>query len=175
VYDIWWVFGTEVMVTVATSLDVPIKLLWPKSVRFSSDRGFTMLGLGDIIIPGAFIALCLRFDYYHYRSSTSAPTTPGRGFGKPYFYASLMAYVAGLSVCIGVMHAFGAAQPALLYLSPASILSFLITAALRGELKEAWAWTDGPLKADGGGSAVADPGDHGKESHEVEPLKESGS
>jgi len=29
-YDIFWVFGTDVMVTVAKSFDAPIKLLWPK-------------------------------------------------------------------------------------------------------------------------------------------------
>lgn len=28
--------------------------------------------------------------------------------------------------------------------SPACILSFLITAGLRGELREAWSWSDGP-------------------------------
>ncbi|KAJ3521063.1 hypothetical protein NMY22_g12466 [Coprinellus aureogranulatus] len=63
VYDIWWVFGTEVMVQVATKLDLPIKILWPKSLLFSSARGFTMLGLGDIVIPGTFVALALRYDY----------------------------------------------------------------------------------------------------------------
>ena len=47
------------MVKVATTLDVPIKLLWPKSLIFSDSRGFTMLGLGDVVIPGTFIALAL--------------------------------------------------------------------------------------------------------------------
>jgi minor histocompatibility antigen H13 len=28
-YDIFWVYGTDVMVTVAKSLDIPIKLLFP--------------------------------------------------------------------------------------------------------------------------------------------------
>lgn len=31
VYDIFWVFGTPVMVTVAKSLDAPIKLLFPRA------------------------------------------------------------------------------------------------------------------------------------------------
>jgi minor histocompatibility antigen H13 len=30
VYDIFWVFGTDVMVTVATSFEAPIKLKVPK-------------------------------------------------------------------------------------------------------------------------------------------------
>lgn len=128
-YDIWWVFGTEVvsevlsmylltshlhnfqMVHVATSLDIPIKLLWPKSMSFSDERGFTMLGLGDIVIPGTFIALALRYDYH--RHSTSSPTRP---FAKPYFWAALTAYIVGLVTTMAVMHFFGKAQPALLYL-----------------------------------------------------------
>jgi minor histocompatibility antigen H13 len=39
------------------------------------------------------------------------------------------------------MHTFNAAQPALLYLSPACILSALITAAVRGEIKELFAYS----------------------------------
>lgn len=141
-YDIWWVFGTEVvscsflrwfvlmpcqMVKVATSLDIPIKLLWPKSMMFSSARGFTMLGLGDVVIPGTFVALALRFDYYHFIHAS-----PKRPFVKPYFSAALTAYVAGLATTMAVMHIFGAAQPALLYLrwvasisSPTFVLNYL--------------------------------------------------
>ncbi|KAJ6593886.1 peptidase A22B, signal peptide peptidase, partial [Mycena capillaripes] len=135
-YDVWWVFGTEVMVKVATSLDVPIKLLWPKSVVFATERGFTMLGLGDVVVPGIFIALALRYD--HQRAGAPAHS----GFAKPYFYAALAAYVAGLVVTMGVMHTFGKAQPALLYLSPACIVSFGLTGVLRGELGTAWGWSD---------------------------------
>ncbi|KAF8210259.1 peptidase A22B, signal peptide peptidase [Mycena galopus ATCC 62051] len=135
-YDVWWVFGTEVMVKVATSLDVPIKLLWPKSLRFASERGFTMLGLGDVVVPGIFIALALRYD--HHRAGAPRHSR----FRKPYFYAGLVAYVLGLVVTMGVMHIFGKAQPALLYLSPACILSFGLTGALKGDLAAAWAWSD---------------------------------
>ncbi|THH08394.1 hypothetical protein EW146_g9008 [Bondarzewia mesenterica] len=141
VYDIWWVFGTEVMVKVATNLDVPIKLLWPKSVAFSTDRGFTMLGLGDVVIPGIFVALALRYDYDRYSRSS------GRSFTKPYFYATLAAYIAGLSTTMAVMHIFRAAQPALLYLSPACIMAFILTATVRGELTHAWKWSDSPAQS----------------------------
>ncbi|KDR75927.1 hypothetical protein GALMADRAFT_68490 [Galerina marginata CBS 339.88] len=132
VYDVWWVFGTNVMVKVATTLDVPIKLLWPKSVAFGGARGYTMLGLGDVVIPGTFVALALRYDWHR----------GGSAGGKPYFYASLGAYVAGLVATMVVMHVFGAAQPALLYLSPACILSFVGTAVVRGELVAAWRFSD---------------------------------
>jgi minor histocompatibility antigen H13 len=48
------------MVTVATKLDVPIKLIFTGTGRSS------MLGLGDIVVPGIFIALALRFDLWRY-------------------------------------------------------------------------------------------------------------
>ena len=99
------------MVKVATTLDVPIKLLWPKSVLFATERGFTMLGLGDIVIPGMFVATALRYDYH--RTARQSSTGPVK---KTYFYAALGAYVAGLVTTMSVMHFFQKAQPALLYL-----------------------------------------------------------
>jgi minor histocompatibility antigen H13 len=96
------------MVKVATNLDVPIKILWPKSaVLDPASRGYTMLGLGDIVIPGTFIALALRFDAARGRL---------REGSAPYFRAALTAYVLGLATTMAVMHIFRAAQPALLYL-----------------------------------------------------------
>lgn len=62
-------------------------------------------------------------------------------FPKPYFTACAIAYVVGLATTMLVMHMFHAAQPALLYLSPACILSALVTAAVRGELKDLFAYT----------------------------------
>ncbi|KAI1263748.1 signal peptide peptidase-domain-containing protein [Xylariaceae sp. FL1019] len=59
-YDIVMVFYTPYMVTVATKIDAPIKLVFEGPTRAS------MLGLGDIVVPGMFIALCLRFDLYMY-------------------------------------------------------------------------------------------------------------
>ncbi|KAJ3570962.1 hypothetical protein NP233_g4061 [Leucocoprinus birnbaumii] len=146
-YDIWWVFGTDVMVKVATSIDAPIKLLWPKSLSLAGETGYTMLGLGDIVIPGTFVALALRYD--HYRHTKGSQTTSGNvvKFSKPYFHAALIAYAMGLVMTMTVMHVFHAAQPALLYLSPACVLSFAFTALRRGELKEAWNWNDGQEEA----------------------------
>ncbi|KAF9531605.1 signal peptide peptidase-domain-containing protein [Crepidotus variabilis] len=131
-YDIWWVFGTEVMVKVATTLDVPIKLLWPKSILLGSGRGYTMLGLGDVVIPGTFIGLALRYDLHR----------RGAGGGRPYFYSTLCGYILGLGTTMWVMHVLEKAQPALLYLSPACILSFVVAGIAHGELGEAWKWQD---------------------------------
>lgn len=64
VYDIFWVFGTGVMVFVATNFEAPVKVVFPRDFLtngfFSKDVG--MLGLGDIVIPGIFLAILLRFD-----------------------------------------------------------------------------------------------------------------
>lgn len=54
-------------VSVAKSFDAPIKLLFPRGV--SPETGapqFSMLGLGDIVIPGIFVALLLRHDAVHH-------------------------------------------------------------------------------------------------------------
>eukprot|EP00250_Pteridium_aquilinum_P001277 c11489_g1_i1 orf=121-1170(+) len=119
-YDIFWVFFTPVMVNVAKSFDAPIKLLFPTA---SPQRPYSMLGLGDIVIPGIFVALALRFD-------------ASRGKGSHYFKSAFAGYVAGLGVTIIVMNWFQAAQPALLYIVPA-VLGFLGThCAVNGEIKE---------------------------------------
>lgn len=83
-YDIYFVFFTPMMVTVATKLEVPIKLLFPRPDGcvmpigapegseamleylecLSKKRTMAMLGLGDIVIPGMMLAFALRFDLY---------------------------------------------------------------------------------------------------------------
>lgn len=60
-YDIFFVFGTDVMLTVAKGIDAPIKLIFPKDYSGEEPK-YSLLGLGDIIIPGIFVSLCLRFD-----------------------------------------------------------------------------------------------------------------
>lgn len=48
------------MITVAKTIDAPIKLV------FEGPSGASLLGLGDIVIPGIFICLALRFDLWQY-------------------------------------------------------------------------------------------------------------
>ncbi|MFQ6663216.1 hypothetical protein Gotur_030820 [Gossypium turneri] len=108
VYDIFWVFFTPVMVSVAKSFDAPIKLLFPTA---DTARPFSMLGLGDIVIPGIFVALALRFDV-------------SRGKGSQYFKSAFLGYTVGVVLTIVVMNWFQAAQPALLYIVPA-VIGFL--------------------------------------------------
>ncbi|KAL1021186.1 hypothetical protein UPYG_G00009910 [Umbra pygmaea] len=126
VYDVFWVFGTNVMVTVAKSFEAPIKLVFPQDLleQGLGASQFAMLGLGDIVIPGIFIALLLRFDV-----SLKKDT-------RTYFYTSFLAYIFGLGLTIWVMHTFKHAQPALLYLVPACIGFPVVVALLKGELTE---------------------------------------
>lgn len=168
IYDIVMVFYTPLMVTVATTLDVPIKLVLPGPRRGS------MLGLGDIVLPGIMIALALRFDLYlHYlhkgSNSTSkalpsykTPTTSQTGdlfwtgdapslrpaaladsaFRKTYFHASLVGYVIGMLVTLMVLNVWNHAQPALLYLVPGVLGALWGTALIRGELGVMWRFTE---------------------------------
>ncbi|MCJ1284837.1 hypothetical protein MMC26_004174 [Xylographa opegraphella] len=66
-YDIYFVFYTPLMITVATKLDIPVKLLFPRPAGVNDDpnkKSLSMLGLGDVVLPGIMISLALRFDLY---------------------------------------------------------------------------------------------------------------
>ncbi|MCJ1421704.1 hypothetical protein MMC32_008070 [Xylographa parallela] len=66
-YDIYFVFFTPLMITVATKLDIPVKLLFPRPPGVNDDpnkKSLSMLGLGDVVLPGIMIGLALRFDLY---------------------------------------------------------------------------------------------------------------
>jgi minor histocompatibility antigen H13 len=175
-YDIYFVFFTPMMVTVATKLDIPIKLLFPRPPSpAEAEKGISslaMLGLGDIVIPGMMVALALRFDLYLYylrrskrdgdkvEKPTYAPVTGGWGerfwvgrsaagsdlqakaFPKTYFKAGLVGYASGMVVTLLVMQIAEHAQPALLYLVPGVLTSLWGTAALKGDLKLMWDFTE---------------------------------
>eukprot|EP00835_Amoeboradix_gromovi_P005769 NODE_581_length_6441_cov_0.484390.p2 type:complete len:327 gc:universal NODE_581_length_6441_cov_0.484390:3940-4920(+) len=96
IYDIFWVFGTDVMVSVATKVDGPIKLQFPRKILEDGTWKFAMLGLGDIVIPGVFIAMCKFFDNVKKTNR--------------YFLTGMFAYVLGLGTTIFVMHTYKQAQ-----------------------------------------------------------------
>lgn len=199
-YDIYFVFFTPMMVTVATKLDIPIKLLFPRPATPGADPSkpaLSMLGLGDVVLPGIMIGLALRFDLYlfYLRKQTRGPpvtvnnseendttdtstkdTKPtervvkpqwrpatggwgerlwlgsagtseggneeGGAFPKTYFHASLSGYILGMLCTLGVMHVFGHAQPALLYLVPGVLGSLWGTALIKGDIKTIWTYTE---------------------------------
>ena len=96
-YDVFWVFCTPVMVSVAKNFDAPIKLLFPKSLEQTE---FSMLGLGDIVIPGIMVAILLRYDLANNNGKVK------------YFTSGFVGYVIGIASTIVVMNVFKAAQPA---------------------------------------------------------------
>ena len=176
-YDIYFVFFTPMMITVATKLDIPIKLLFPRPPTPAETEngvtGLSILGLGDVVIPGMMIALALRFDLYlHYlrrsktvegklEKATYVPVTGGWGerfwvgratagpdlqakaFPKTYFKAGLTGYTLGMIVTLLVMQFTEHGQPALLYLVPGVLISLWGTAALRGDLDQMWNYSEG--------------------------------
>ncbi len=106
----------------AKNFDGPIKLLFPRALDAATGkRLFSMLGLGDIVIPGIFVALMLRMDV-------------GNNFAHNYFRSAFGGYVLGLATTIVVMNVFNAAQPALLYIVPAILGSVALHAWSKGKL-----------------------------------------
>lgn len=137
-YDIFWVFGTDVMVTVATSFDAPVKLLFPRALATATEKAkFSMLGLGDIVIPGIFIAMLLRYDAHR-----AGVTTNTLAFPKPFFHANMIGYFLGLVATVVVMYFFNAAQPALLYLVPACLGVSSITALYYKDFWGMWNFSE---------------------------------
>lgn len=164
------VFCTPVMVSVAKNFEAPIKLLFPRtSLRAAYAAGaapqFAMLGLGDIVLPGLFVALCLRYD-------------AERRFKSAYFQVVFWAYCGGVAATILVMNVFKAAQPALLYIVPATLGAAAGAAALRGELRAVWDWEEAPPEGgseDGGeGSEDKTGGGSGKAAAAVKKAAAGG-
>eukprot|EP00762_Andalucia_godoyi_P001180 ANDGO_02117.mRNA.1 Signal peptide peptidase 2 len=165
VYDVFWVFGTPVMVSVATQFDAPIKLVIPRA-----SGGFSMLGLGDIVLPGVLCALMLRFD--HARLQPSRKTAGVLGSQHVYFNTIVLFYIVGLATTIAVMHLFQAAQPALLYLVPACTGSVALLAIIRGEWKQLMAYSESSEQgSDAAAAAVSSP----KSDSSSTPIAAAGS
>ena len=155
-YDIFFVFGTDVMLTVAKSIDAPIKLLFPTD--WSEDPAkFSLLGLGDIVIPGIFMAMCLRYDILRSLNVKAVNTLADQGQAdevvtklrkaavrapRPYFYGCVIGYIIAIIMTVVVMIVFDHGQPALLYLVPACLGSVLINALRLGELSKIWEFTE---------------------------------
>jgi minor histocompatibility antigen H13 len=112
-YDIFWVFKTDVMVTVAKSVDGPIMLKFPINI---AENKYSMLGLGDMIIPGAFISILFKFDVDNYFQLH--PHASHQQVRAPFMWYNLAFYLLGILVTYVFMVVFNHAQPALLYLVP---------------------------------------------------------
>jgi signal peptide peptidase-like protein 3 len=171
VYDMFWVFfssyvfSSNVMMKVATrtaenpvgalvrrfniptynggnapKLSLPGKLVFPS---MHTSGHFSMLGLGDIVMPGLLLCFVMRYDTKR-RSScchvaeTGLPPPTSYVQRIKYFHCSLIGYFLGLLTATVSSEVFNAAQPALLYLVPFTLLPLFVMAYLRGDLRRMW-------------------------------------
>ena len=130
IYDIFWVFKTDVMITVAKSVDGPILLKFPVDLAISK---FSMLGLGDMIVPGAFVSLILKYDIDTYL--TKFKTKISSDIKTPFFWTQIIFYFLSILITYIFMFVFNHPQPALLYLVPGATIAFLIPAFLQADYK----------------------------------------
>ncbi|GAB2271718.1 Signal peptide peptidase-like 4 [Dionaea muscipula] len=90
--------------------------------------GFSIIGFGDIILPGLLLVFSLRYDWLANRKLRGG-----------YFIWAMSAYGLGLLttyVALNMMDGHG--QPALLYIVPFTLGTFTILGHWRGELKHLW-------------------------------------
>ncbi|KAI1891750.1 hypothetical protein AGOR_G00146980 [Albula goreensis] len=143
VYDVFFVFitpyftshGESIMVEVAagpsdssTQEKLPMVLKVPRlnsSPLALCDRPFSLLGFGDILVPGLLVAYCHRFDIVMHSS-------------RIYFVACTIAYGIGLLITFVALALMKKGQPALLYLVPCTLLTSLALALWRRELPMFW-------------------------------------
>ncbi|KAM9323110.1 signal peptide peptidase-like 2 [Pholidichthys leucotaenia] len=144
VYDVFFVFitpfftesGESIMVEVAagpsnstTSEKLPMVLKVPRlnssPVALCNQPIFSLLGFGDILVPGLLVAYCHRFDILTQSS-------------RIYFMACTIGYGVGLLITFVALAMTQMGQPALLYLVPCTLLTSLTVALCRNELSQFW-------------------------------------
>lgn len=116
----------------APSEKLPVVMRVPRFSAWAQNlcgMQFSILGYGDIIVPGLLVAYCSRFDVWI------------NSKWKIYFVSCCIAYLLGMITTFAVMLLSGMGQPALLYLVPFTLITSAIVAGCRGEMKQFWAGT----------------------------------
>ncbi|KAJ1457771.1 signal peptide peptidase-domain-containing protein [Pelagophyceae sp. CCMP2097] len=111
-YDIFFVFGSDIMVTVARTIDAPVKLVAPNAPGALNAQA--ILGLGDVAIPALLVGFLARYGAM-------------RG-DAIWLRNGVAAYAVGLSAAFYANEFIRSGQPALLYLVPAIVGSGVATA-----------------------------------------------
>lgn len=136
-YDIFWVFVSKklfhesVMIVVARGDKsgedgIPMLLKIPR--MFDPWGGYSIIGFGDILLPGLLVAFSLRYDWLAKKSLRAG-----------YFLWAMIAYGLGLLVTYVALNLMdGHGQPALLYIVPFTLGTFLMLGMKRGDLKVLW-------------------------------------
>ena len=112
VYDIVMVFKSDLMITVAKNLDAPIRLILPNGDKKS------ILGLGDIVIPGILVAFCLKYDIDMALELMNKEKSKEFKSSFTFYWTALLGYTLGMISTFASMLLMDHAQPALLYLVP---------------------------------------------------------
>jgi len=112
---------------------MPILFMLP---RFGWVGGYTMLGLGDVVLPGLLVCFALRFDLATKKAVFSCRRIS-------YYVLLCIGYATGLmlTVLANVYHITingVEGQPALLYLVPCTIIPLSILSYCRGEFSDMW-------------------------------------
>jgi len=127
IYDIIFVFGSHIMLFIAQNVNFPIKLIYPNLLK-SQNSKFSFLGLADIMLPGIFIAFCLRLDIKLKNTN--------------YFLRAIFGYIIGYFISIFIGIYFKKALPALIFLIPGTILEVLYAAYKKNQLKILFSYDD---------------------------------
>ena len=110
---------------------MPTKLLFPRD-SLEAAFNFSLLGMGDILIPGLLVGLLLRFD--------TKKKSDGKEDEQSYFNSSLAAYGMGLVASFLASYLTGEGQPALLYLVPLTVGSAVLVGLRKQELRDLWSF-----------------------------------
>ncbi|XP_077225682.1 signal peptide peptidase-like 4 [Tasmannia lanceolata] len=136
-YDIFWVFVStslfheSVMIVVARGDrsgedGIPMLLKIPR--MFDPWGGYSIIGFGDILLPGLLIAFSLRYDW-----------AAKKNLRAGYFLWSIIAYGSGLLITYVALNLMdGHGQPALLYIVPFTLGTIFTLGKKRGELHNLW-------------------------------------
>merc|ERR550539_1984638 len=106
--------------------------------------GSSLLGLGDIVLPGLLLSFAARYDAakklvsasHSPRSRRVAQSTCRTTWG--YFVPSVIAYGIGLAMANVAVYVMRMGQPALLYLVPCCLGTIVYLGWKRGELSDLW-------------------------------------
>ncbi|KAL0643994.1 hypothetical protein Bca4012_042284 [Brassica carinata] len=136
-YDIFWVFVSKklfhesVMIVVARGDKsgedgIPMLLKIPR--MFDPWGGYSIIGFGDILLPGLLIAFALRYDWLANKTLRTG-----------YFIWAMVAYGLGLLITYVALNLMdGHGQPALLYIVPFTLGTMLTLARKRDDLWILW-------------------------------------
>jgi len=125
----------SVMVYVATGggskEKIPFLFLVPhfvtsKLTDLCRSQQYSMLGYGDIIIPGFTGGYCSYFDLLNSHAHLY------------YYWTFLISYGVGLMLTFLALILTGSGQPALFFLVPCTVGALTVLAYVRGELRPFW-------------------------------------